>query len=315
MQGALFSSSYNTGSPFDINKCSGTAFDDCFPQQLSCADQNCDAAQSARHEQQPTAKKRKYKPIAQQSSERDLIRANIVDDLAAAAKSNIDPLVSLAPMLLLQPPVNLLLFHMPQGGIWGATHDPYLVSAVNKTIPVVSTLHDGTTIHLVGGNKVPLSQISITDLPHPKNTAEIILTYQEINAVINCGDSQLADKVLFINSRDIRDTGTEAESFKVRKDSKLTHYIFFTPSYICASNSTTPIMQRQAKRRYVRLTEQGTTMLDIMERDMTTVLPPKCFATKKHDQNKVPCGNSTSLALLSCNNHYKAYATWGDVSL
>lgn len=56
-------------------------------------------------------------------------------------------------------------------------------------------------------------------------------------------------------------------------------------------------------------------MLELLKKDVATVKPPKCCATKKHDVNKDSCGNSTTLALLSCNNHYKGYAKWGDVPL
>lgn len=107
------------------------------------------------------------------------------------------------------------MFYVLQGMRWCATQDPYLVSALDKTIPVVSVLEDGSTVHLVGGNKVSLPCITIFDLPHPKYTTEIILDVEEINAVISCGNAVLADKVLFINSRDIRDTGSTPDSFKV----------------------------------------------------------------------------------------------------
>ena len=74
-----------------------------------------------------------------------------------------------------------------------------------------------------------------------------------------------------------------------------------------------PSLQRQAKRRYLRLTEEGITMLDLMTRDVAAIAAPKCCAPKKHGQGL--CGNNTCMALLSCNNHYKAYAKWGEVQL
>lgn len=105
-----------------------------------------------------------------------------------------------------------------QGIKWCADHDPHLIGALNKTLPVVSVLEDGTTVHLVGGNIMPIHQINIVDLPHPKHTSEVILAVEEISAVVQHGGAivDLVDKVLFINSRDIRDTCSEAESFKVR---------------------------------------------------------------------------------------------------
>lgn len=105
----------------------------------------------------------------------------------------------------------------PQAVNWCAMHDPHLMAVLNKTIPVVSVLEDGTTVHLVGGKKMPLNQIKIVDLPHPKHTSEIILDVEEISAVVGHAGAMadLVDKVLFINSRDIRDTCSEAESFKV----------------------------------------------------------------------------------------------------
>lgn len=198
--------------------------------------------------------------------------------------------------------------------------DPHLVSALDKTIPVVSVLEDGSTVHLVSGNKVALPCISIFDLPHPKYTAEIILNVEEINAVIACGNAVLADKVLFVNSRDIRDTGSESESFKVGMVDRICYldvYVCFWKfrcSDICSPPLCTPPTQRQAKRRYIRLIDQGANMLELMGRDMATVQSPKCYAIKKHSQDKIVCGCSTCMALLSCNNH-KAYGKWGDVPL
>lgn len=85
-------------------------------------------------------------------------------------------------------------------------------------------------------------------------------------------------------------------------------------SDICSVILCTPPIQRQAKRRYIRLTDDSTNMVDLLGRDVATVQPPKCFAIKKHSQDKTACGNSTCMALLSCNNHYR-HGKWGEVPL
>lgn len=56
-------------------------------------------------------------------------------------------------------------------------------------------------------------------------------------------------------------------------------------------------------------------MQELLEVDVTTRDVVKCCAIKKHGQEKVTCGMPASLALLACNNHYKAYGKWGDVPL
>lgn len=65
----------------------------------------------------------------------------------------------------------------------------------------------------------------------------------------------------------------------------------------------------------MRLTEGDKTMQELLEVDVTTRDVVKCCAIKKHGQEKVTCGMPASLALLACNNHYKAYGKWGDVPL
>lgn len=99
--------------------------------------------------------------------------------------------------------------------IWEHKQDIHLLSSINKTIPVVSVLPEGDTIHLVGNSRVHIKDINVNTLPYPKTTTEIFFTNEEISAVLSCNDKHLQDILLFINCKDIRFDGSEAAAFKV----------------------------------------------------------------------------------------------------
>jgi hypothetical protein len=105
--------------------------------------------------------------------------------------------------------------------IWEHQQDIHLVRAINKAIPVVSVLPGGETIHLLDSGCVSIKDINDIDvhmLPYPKTTTEIFFSHEEISAVLNCSNKHLQDILLFINCKDIRFNGSEANAFKVQWD-------------------------------------------------------------------------------------------------
>ena len=104
---------------------------------------------------------------------------------------------------------------------WEATQDSYLISAFNKTIPVIDMLPDGTTVHLVGDTTVNVVNLDPASLPCPQTTTEIFLSVEEITAVEAYDNDNAKDCMLFINGMNSRETNgnnlrAEADACKVR---------------------------------------------------------------------------------------------------
>lgn len=221
-----------------------------------------------------------------------------------------------------------LLLQGPEVLVWETTQDPFVVSALNKTIPVVAVLEDGSTVHLVGEKRVNMWDLSVKDLMCPtKSTTEIILTVKELDAVESMepynGCINIKECVLFLNgynTREVKGTNIRGEAKACQVGFLMFSSVLLQHSHACVLFLDTCVvcwlcvLQRQAKRRKIMLTEGGT-MMDLYKKNMDLVEAPMCRMVKKNAQGgNTQCNARCAMGLLTCANHM-GVSTWGEVPL
>ena len=202
---------------------------------------------------------------------------------------------------------------------WEVIQDSHLLSAINKTIPVVGILEGGTTVHLVGDKHVNMWDLSPKDLICPtKSTTEVFLSVEELDAVEAYeGCANIKECVLFLNGYNIREvngTNLRAEAKACQVGSLVDHTQHHSSSHISNTHCCYMLLQRQAKRRKIILSGGATTMMELNKKNMDQVEAPMCQAIKKNKRGDIKCNARCAMGLLTCANHMDC-CTWGDVAL